>query len=240
MAINYDKNSFMGGKKASEYLGVHYRTLYNWDKEGRIETIRTKEGGKRLYNVKKFMENKKKINNNDNNNNNNNDDNNNTNNSIKLELENNIKLNEKNNICYCRVSSDNQKDDLERQVKYMKEKYPDYLIIKDIGSGINFNRKGLTKIIDMAINNKINKLVIAYRDRLTRFGFEMIERILKVYSNCDIIIENKLTLKNKPEDEIVQDVMQILQVFNSRINGMRKYKSKKNKEKLDNNGINLE
>ena len=46
------------------------------------------------------------------------------------------------NICYCRVSSENQKDDLERQVKYMKEKYPDYLIIKDVGSGINFNRKG--------------------------------------------------------------------------------------------------
>ena len=96
------------------------------------------------------------------------------------------------------------------------------------------------KVRNSGINNKINKLVIAYKDRLTRFGFEMIERILKVYSNCDIIIENKLTLKNKPEDEIVQDVMQILQVFNSRINGMRKYKSKKNKEKLDNNGINLE
>lgn len=223
MVDNYDKKSFMGGKKASEYLGVHYRTLYNWDKDGRIETIRTKEGGKRLYNVKKFMENKQKINKDENN--------------IK---DNNIKLNQKMNICYCRVSSENQKDDLERQVKYMKEKYPDYLIIKDIGSGINFNRKGLTKIIDLGINNKIDKLVIAYRDRLTRFGFEMIERILTVYSNCEIIIENKLTLKNKPEDEIVQDVMQILQVFNSRINGMRKYKTKKNKEELNNFNANIE
>lgn len=223
MVDNYDKKSFMGGKKASEYLGVHYRTLYNWDKDGRIETIRTKEGGKRLYNVKKFMENKQKINKDENN--------------IK---DNNIKLNQKMNICYCRVSSENQKDDLERQVKYMKEKYPDYLIIKDIGSGINFNRKGLTKIIDLGINNKIDKLVIAYRDRLTRFGFEMIERILTVYSNCEIIIENKLTLKNKPEDEIVQDVMQILQVFNSRINGMRKYKTKKNKEELNNSNANIE
>lgn len=226
MVDNYDKKAFMGGKKASEYLGVHYRTLYNWDKDGRIETIRTKEGGKRLYNVKKFMENKQKINIDGNN--------------IKDKEDNNIKLNQKMNICYCRVSSENQKDDLERQVKYMKAKYPDYLIIKDIGSGINFNRKGLTKIIDLGINNKIDKLVIAYRDRLTRFGFEMIERILTVYSNCEIIIENKLTLKNKPEDEIVQDVMQILQVFNSRINGMRKYKTKKNKEEFNNSNTNIE
>ena len=224
MELNYDKNAFMGGKKASEYLGVHYRTLYNWDKEGRIEVIRFKEGGKRLYNVKKYMENKQKI----------------ENKNIDEKKEINIKLNEKMNICYCRVSSENQKDDLERQVKYMKEKYPDYLIIKDVGSGINFNRKGLTKLIDLGINNKINKVVIAYRDRLTRFGFEMIERILKVYSNADIIIENKLTLKNKPEEEIVQDVMQILQVFNSRINGMRKYKTKKNKETINDLSLNIE
>jgi len=112
----------------------------------------------------------------------------------------------------------------------MKDKYPDYIMISDIGSGINFNRKGLNKIIDLGINNKINKLVIAYKDRLTRFGFEMIERILKVYSNCDIIIENKNVDDNKPEEEVMQDVLQIFNVFNAKINGMRKYKVKKNKE----------
>jgi predicted site-specific integrase-resolvase len=60
----------------------------------------------------------------------------------------------------------------------MKELYPDYKIIEDIGSGINFNRKGIRKIIDLAINNKINKVVVAYKDRLTRFGFELIEDII--------------------------------------------------------------
>jgi predicted site-specific integrase-resolvase len=73
----------------------------------------------------------------------------------------------------------------------MKDIYPDYKIIEDIGSGINFNRKGIRKIIDLAINNKINKLVVAYKDRLTRFGFELIEDIIKKYSNGTIEIINK-------------------------------------------------
>ncbi len=149
---------------------------------------------------------------------------------MEKEKKNNIETIKKINVCYCRVSSAGQKDDLERQIEYMKDKYPDYIMISDIGSGINFNRKGLNKIIDLGINNKINKLVIAYKDRLTRFGFEMIERILKVYSNCDIIIENKNVDDNKPEEEVMQDVLQIFNVFNAKINGMRKYKVKKNKE----------
>ena len=73
----------------------------------------------------------------------------------------------------------------------MKDLYPDYKIIEDIGSGINFNRKGIKKIIDLAINNKINKVVVAYKDRLTRFGFELIEDIIKKYSNGSIEIINK-------------------------------------------------
>ena len=73
----------------------------------------------------------------------------------------------------------------------MKDIYPNYKIIEDIGSGINFNRKGIRKIIDLAINNKINKVVVAYKDRLTRFGFELIEDIIKKYSNGTIEIINK-------------------------------------------------
>jgi predicted site-specific integrase-resolvase len=195
-----DENIYMGGTRASKVLGVHYRTLYNWDKEGKIEVIRS-DGGKRFYNVKKYID-------------------------EKVNIHTEEKKNNKISVCYCRVSSEHQKEDLERQVNYMKEKYPDYTIIKDIGSGINFNRRGLNRLIDLGIENRLNSVVIAYRDRLTRFGYEMIERILKVYSDCDIIVENKMTQKNKPEEEIVQDVMQILQVFNSRINGMRKYKKK--------------
>ena len=73
----------------------------------------------------------------------------------------------------------------------MKKLYPDYNIIEDIGSGINFNRKGIRKIIDLAISGKINKIVVAYKDRLTRFGFELIEDMVKKYSNGTIEIINK-------------------------------------------------
>lgn len=73
----------------------------------------------------------------------------------------------------------------------MKNLYPDYNIIEDIGSGINFNRKGIRKIIDLAINGKINKIVVAYKDRLTRFGFELIEDLVKKYSDGTIEIINK-------------------------------------------------
>ena len=73
----------------------------------------------------------------------------------------------------------------------MKKLYPDYNIIEDVGSGINFNRKGVRKIIDLAISGKINKIVVAYKDRLTRFGFELIEDMVKKYSNGTIEIINK-------------------------------------------------
>jgi len=104
----------------------------------------------------------------------------------------------------------------------MKNKYPSYEIIKDIGSGINFKRKGLKKLIDLAVNNKLNKVIIAFKDRLCRIGFELIEHLIKEYSNGEIIIENDISLS--PEEEVVKDLLQILTVFSARINGLRSYK----------------
>ena len=111
---------------------------------------------------------------------------------------------------------------LEHQREYMMKKYKNYEVIEDIGSGINFNRKGLRKIIKLGIEGKINKLVVAYKDRLTRFGFELIEDLLKEYSNSEIIIENK----KEPTEELVDDVLQILNVYTAKMNGLRKYKNK--------------
>ena len=197
---------YIGGKEASKILGIHQRTLYQWDKKGWIETIRT-PGNKRLYNVKKYI-NLKKC-------------------EIKectdLEELNNIE--EKLNICYVRVSTHQQKDDMERQKDMLKKEYNDYIYITDIGSGINFNRKGLRKIIDLGINGKINKLVVAYKDRLTRFGYELIEDIIKKYSNGEIIILNKKG-EIEPEKELALDVLQIMNVFTAKMNGLRKYSKK--------------
>ena len=107
----------------------------------------------------------------------------------------------------------------------MMEKYPTHIVISDIGSGINFKRRGLIKIIDLAIENKINEIVVAYKDRLTRFGFELIEHIINKYSNGEIIILNK-NVSLEPEAELMKDVLQIMNVFIAKMNGMRKYKRK--------------
>jgi len=197
-----ESNKFISGKEACKILGVYYRTLYNWEKKNKIEVIRS-PGGKRYYNVNKYLEQLNKV----------------------KEISEKIEHKNKNKICYCRVSSINQKDDLERQILYMKEKYPNHKIIKDIGSGLNFKRKGLLTIINMAINDEIDEVCIAYKDRLCRFGYDLIEYIIKEYSNGKIIINNKLD--QTPEEELTRDLLQIMNVFNAKINGMRKYKKLK-------------
>ena len=194
---------YKGGKDASEILGVHQRTLYLWETKGLIETIRT-PGNKRLYNVVKFLEDKKCKNN------------------ICENLD-DLDIKDKLKICYVRVSSMNQKDDLERQKKIMTDKYPNNIIIEDIGSGLNLNKRGIKKIIHLAIAGKVKELVIAYRDRLTRFGYELIEELITKYSQGKIIIisENE---KLEPEEEIVKDIMAIMNVYVAKMNGLRKYK----------------
>jgi predicted site-specific integrase-resolvase len=211
------KNEFVGGKEASSILGVHQRTLYQWETKKKIETMRT-PGGKRLYNVQKFIsENQEYVKTNG--------------------ISNNITNNEKKNICYVRVSSANQSNDLERQKEVMKKLFPKYEIIEDIGSGLNLNKRGIRRIIKMAIEGKINELVIAYRDRLTRFGYDLIENIIKEYSNGRITVLNKKqTLK--PEEELVSDVMALMNVYVAKMNGLRRYKvnnSIKNKRKVSRN-----
>ncbi len=184
-------------KEASKILGVHWQTLRNWDANGTIETIRT-PGGKRLYNVNKYL-----LENN------------------KLEIVNNIRK----KVCYCRVSTLGQKSDLIHQIELMKNKYPNYEIIQDISSGLNFNRPGLNKIIQMAINKEIEEVVIMYKDRLARFGFELIENIIKMSSNGKITILNDID--DTPEEELTKDLVSIINVFSAKLNGMRKYKNKK-------------
>ena len=117
-----------------------------------------------------------------------------------------------------------QKDDLERQKLLIREKYPNHLMIQDIGSGVNLNRKGLRKIIRLGIEGKISELVMAYKDRLTRYGYELIEDIIKEYSEGKIIIVNKKD--NLEPEELAFDVLQIMNVFVAKMNGLRKYRKK--------------
>ena len=142
---------------------------------------------------------------------------------IKYLQKNKIEVDEKEKIAYCRVSSKKQKGDLERQIEYMKQKYPQHKIISDIGSGLNFNRKGLNLIIEKAINGKIEEVIIAYKDRLARFGYELIEMLIKKYSNGKITIVNKIE-ETTPTEELTKDIITIMNVFVAKVNGLRKYK----------------
>jgi predicted site-specific integrase-resolvase len=131
-------------------------------------------------------------------------------------------------VCYARVSSVGQKDDLVRQKEVLTKTYPDYNLIEDIGSGINLTKRGLLKIIELAIDGKLEELVIVHKDRLARFGYELIEFLIKKYSNGKITIINKKE-EVEPEEEMVKDVLQIMNVFVAKMNGRRKYNIKNNK-----------
>ena len=78
-------------------------------------------------------------------------------------------------VCYCRVSSAKQRDDLARQVAFMRERYPNAEIVSDIGGGLNFRRKGLVTLLERLQRGDKLRIVVAHRDRLARFGFELIQ-----------------------------------------------------------------
>jgi predicted site-specific integrase-resolvase len=124
------------------------------------------------------------------------------------------------------VSTRNQKDDLQRQVEYVGSLYPEGTeIITDIGSGLNFKREGLKTILERAIAGDIKELVVAHKDRLCRFGFELLEFIISKYSNGTIMVLDDKT--SSTETEFANDILQILTVFSARLNGRRKYKKKR-------------
>ena len=128
-------------------------------------------------------------------------------------------------IGYCRVSSHKQKNDLERQIEnvktYMIAKGYCFDIITDIGSWIDYNKKGLNQLIDMITNSEVSTIVILYKDRLLRFGFEIIESLCNKYGTTIEIIDNT------EEQELVEDLIQIVTVFSCRLQGKRENKAKK-------------
>lgn len=204
-----DRTKYVGGKKATAILGVHYKTLHLWEERGQIETIRM-PGGKRLYNVEKFIKDRQMTIDSD------------TVNYTEVETE----VEEKLKIIYARVSSLGQKDDLERQKKELKRLYPEHKMIEEIGSGMDMNRKGLRRIIRLAIAGKVEEVVVMHKDRLARFGYELVEDLIREYSNGVVkVVERKEEVE--PEEELVKDVLTMMNIFVARMNGMRKYNKRK-------------
>jgi len=124
----------------------------------------------------------------------------------------------RNNYIYCRVSSGHQKDDLERQVKYLQNLYPSYILIKDIGSGLNYKRVGFLKLIKKVINNEVNSVIVSSTDRFCRFGYEFYEWLFNQFSS-QLISLSKIEKKN----DFTEDLMAIIGYFNAKFNGQRKY-----------------
>ncbi|WP_225880390.1 IS607 family transposase [Anabaenopsis elenkinii] len=131
-------------------------------------------------------------------------------------------------VCYCRVSSTKQPDDLGR-LAYMQSLYPDAEIIKDISSGINFKRKGLQTLLDRLMRGDKLTLVVTCRDRLARFGFELIQYMVEENGGQIVVLDNTV---HSPESELTSDLLSILHLFSCRMHGLRKY-SKKIKEDPD-------
>ena len=136
---------------------------------------------------------------------------------------------EKRKIIYARVSSRHQLDDLNRQIDFLRSKFPNYDLITDIGSGINFNRKGLHSILDAALNRAIQEVVVSHKDRLCRFGIELIDWVITRGGGKLTILEFEQT--KSTEQELAEDLMSIVTVFNCRQMGKRRYKIKDAQDK---------
>jgi excisionase family DNA binding protein len=136
-----------------------------------------------------------------------------------------IKTCQRQNFLYARVSTKKQMDDLSRQIKYIQRpEYINYTLISDIGSGINFKRKGLQTILDHCIQRTIGEVVIAHRDRLCRFAFELIESIIQKAGGSLKVIDIDHNIST--EEELSQDLLSIIHIFNCRQMGKRSYKVK--------------
>jgi len=183
-------------KEAKKLLGVTTRTIQRWDKDGKIKVVRTIGGRRRIpeSEIKRVLGLKK----------------------------------ERAVLGYARVSSSTQKDDLERQkqllINYSKEKgYGEIQILSDIGSGLNESRKNFLKLLEMVSERKVSKIIVAYDDRLTRFGFETLR---KLFSSFETEIEMINYNEKTPQEELVEDLVTIVSHFAGKLYGLRSHKYK--------------
>ena len=125
-------------------------------------------------------------------------------------------------VGYCRVSGTSQSDDLASQVAYLQKHYPEAEIIKDFGSGINFNRKGLRTLLERLLRGDKLRVVVAHWDRLARFGGEVIQFLVE-QNGGEVVVLDKTVYS--PEEELTADLLAILHVFSCRMPGLRRYRA---------------
>ena len=184
---------------AAEYLGISRQTLLNWEASGELLPARKSRGGTRYYALADLS---------------------------------GVKSGDMPTVCYARVSSHDQKADLERQQAaleaYCAAKGWHSQTIKDLGSGINSRQKGLHELLELILRRKMKRLVLTHKDRLLRFGSELVFALCEL-QGIEIVIVHR---GEQPtfEQELAQDVLEIITVFSARLYGAR---SRKNKQILD-------
>lgn len=198
----------------AKLIGKTEQTLRNWDKNNTLKPHHVLESGYRYYSQKQLNH--------------------------FFGLKNDKEQLNRRIVGYCRVSSNKQKDDLERQIEnvkaYMIARGYQFDIISDIGSGINYNKKGLNQLIELISSSQVEKIVILHKDRLLRFGFELIENLCSQFNTTIEIIDNT---EKTEEQELVEDLIQIVTVFSCRLQGKRANKAKKMiKELLEDDNVN--
>lgn len=186
--------------KFAEMLGVTVKTLQRWDNENILKAFRTPTN-RRYYTNQQYME------------------------YIGKTI---TDKDTRKTILYTRVSSSGQKDDLKNQVDFLKQ-YANAKgiivdeIFEDVGSGLNYNRKKWNKLLEECVLGLIKVIIIAHKDRFIRFGYAWFERFLQS-NGVEVIVVNNEALS--PEEELIQDLINIIDVFSCRIYGLRKYKKK--------------
>ena len=191
--------------EAAKILGVSEITLRRWDESGRLVSTKTK-GGHRRYDIS----------------------------NIKPELVHRFDSKDKRKtIAYARVSGHDQKNDLERQKQVLElfcsQNGWTFELITDLGSGMNYYKNGLTKLLNAIIEGSVGRLVLTHKDRLLRFGAELVFSVCEA-KNVEVVIINKGD-DTTFEEDLATDVLEIITVFSARLYGSR---SKKNKKMLEN------
>ena len=188
------------GQFAKE-INVTFQTLRNWDHTGKLKPDYVSPSRHRYYSQKQLDH--------------------------FLGLHRPV-MEQKVTIGYCRVSSNKQKDDLERQVEnmrtYLIQQGKPFQIITDVGSGINYKKKGLNEMLDMVLGYKVESVVILYKDRLVRFGYELLENLFLKYGTTIHVIDHT---PQSEDQELVEDLIQIITVFSCKLQGKRANKAKK-------------